>query len=85
MARAVVCTRTDGPDRHDRRRRDRVYVPPGDAAALRRAIVELLDDPVAARARRTGARVGRGARHRRPLRCWARGGGGRGGVASATG
>ena len=55
MARAVVCTRTEGQTDTIEDGVTGVYVPPGDAAELHRAIVEVLDDPVAAS--RVGARA----------------------------
>jgi glycosyltransferase involved in cell wall biosynthesis len=48
MARAIVCTRTEGQTDTIEDDVTGVYVPPGDAAVLRRRIVELLDDPAGA-------------------------------------
>lgn len=56
MALPIVCTRTSGQTDTIEDGVTGHYVPPGDAAALRRAIVELLDDPAAA------AEMGRRAR-----------------------
>jgi glycosyltransferase involved in cell wall biosynthesis len=53
MERAVVCTRTRGQTDVVVDGVSGVYVPPGDAAALRSALNALLDDPD--RARRLGA------------------------------
>ncbi len=53
MGRAIVCTRTPGQTDTVIDGDTGVYVPPGDAAALRAAIVRLLDD--SAEAERLGA------------------------------
>ena len=53
MGRAVVCSRTQGQTDVINDGRNGVYVAPGDAAALREAIVRLLDD--AGLAERLGA------------------------------
>jgi glycosyltransferase involved in cell wall biosynthesis len=56
MSRAVVCSRTAGQDDTIVEGETGRYVPPGDADALRSAIVALLDDPAEAE------RLGRGGR-----------------------
>jgi len=56
MSRAVVCSRTAGQDDTVVEGETGRYVPPGDADALRSAIVALLDDPAEAE------RLGRGGR-----------------------
>lgn len=48
MGRAVVCSRTEGQTDAVVEGGNGRYVPPGDPAALRRVIAELLDDPAAA-------------------------------------
>jgi glycosyltransferase involved in cell wall biosynthesis len=45
MGKAVICSRTSGQTDIVVESETGVYVPPGDAQALRRAICELLDNP----------------------------------------
>ena len=56
MAKPVICTRTPGQTDVVRDRENGVYVPPGDAAALRLAIQDLLDHP------ETASRMGQAGR-----------------------
>lgn len=56
MGKAVICTRTTGQTDTIVDRENGLYVPPGDAAALRAAIEELLADPG------TAARLGAAGR-----------------------
>lgn len=57
MGRAVICTRTTGQVDTIVDRENGLYVPPGDGAALRAAIEELLADPG------TAARLGAAGQH----------------------
>jgi glycosyltransferase involved in cell wall biosynthesis len=65
MSRPVICSQIDGQRNVLDHGRNSLFVPPGDAAALRRAIVELWDHP--AEAARMGAEARRAVEEHRSM------------------